>query len=140
MNTNGTSGGDTRGREHRGWAPRGSQGTPKGDIGDPPRDVWPFGMKAAPCWHLEVHQHAVGVPDPATTEHHQGGRYKRVSLPPAPSLSLDPYFPPPKPLRCPWRWILIQLQTDKLFLIFSFHPAWRLGSKNQYGLAGDQAA
>lgn len=43
-------------------------------------------------------------------------------------------------LRCPWCRILIQLQTDKLFLIFSFHPAWRLGSKNQYQLAGDQAA
>lgn len=43
-------------------------------------------------------------------------------------------------LRCPLCRILIQLQTDKLFLIFSFHPAWRLGSKNQYWLAGDQAA
>lgn len=43
-------------------------------------------------------------------------------------------------LRRPLCRILIQLQTDKLFLIFSFHPAWRLGSKNQYQLAGDQAA
>lgn len=51
--------------------------------------------------------------------------------------------PPPNLLtflRRPLCRILIQLQTDKLFLIFSFYPAWRLGSKNQYRLAGDQAA
>lgn len=51
--------------------------------------------------------------------------------------------PPPNLLtflRRPLCRILIQLQTDKLFLIFSFYPAWRLGSKNQYQLAGDQAA